>query len=294
MNKSILFSIIIPTYNRADLLKRCLDSIEAQTYQNWEAIVVDNYSEDNTEDVVKSFNDKRIIYIKNHNNGIIAVSRNKALDVAKGDWVAFLDSDDCWLPNKLEYVLPYLDDYDLVYHGYQKNIPKTRLLQRRNVYFYEIKEPTIPYVLLRGDPINPSCTVVRRSAIGNIRMSEDKKLIAVEDYDFFLQLIAKGIKIKYLKVVLTIYDVSGCSHDDKKSERDAVLFKKWSGFLSEEEKKELYLQYLDRKLIPILNNGDFDEARIIYKKMLYSKFWSRRKTAIKGLIKCILRIKSIF
>lgn len=294
MNKDVLFSIIIPTYNRAELLKRCLDSVEAQTYTNWEAIVVDNYSEDNTEEVVKSFNDPRIVYVKNHNYGVIAVSRNKALDVAKGDWVAFLDSDDCWLPNKLEYVLPYLNDYDLVYHGYRQNIPKRNLWHKRECYFYEIKEPTVGYVLQRGDPINPSCTVVRRSSIGDIRMSEGKELIAVEDYDFFLQLIAKGIKIKYLKVVLTLYDVSGCSHDDKKSERDAILFKKWSPFLNDAEKKELHLQYLDRKLVPILNEGRFDEAKQIYKQMLKSRLWSRRKTAIKGLIKCLFRIKSVF
>lgn len=294
MINNILFSIVIPTYNRANLLKRCLDSVEAQTYQNWEAIVVDNYSEDNTEEVVKSFNDPRIVYIKNHNYGVIAVSRNKALDVAKGDWVAFLDSDDCWFPNKLEFVIPYLKECDLIYHGYQQNIPKTRLLQRRNVFFYKIKEPTVAYVLLRGDPINPSCTCVSRRTIGDTRFSEEKELIAVEDYDFFLQLIAKGIRIKYLKKVLTLYDVSGCSHDDKASERDAILFNKWSGYLDENEKAELHLQYLYRRLPSLIDVGDFEAAKSIYKQLLKSKMISKKKIAIKGLIKSTLKIKSVF
>ena len=294
MIDNILFSIVIPTYNRADLLRRCLDSIEAQTYKNWEAIVVDNYSEDNTEEVIKSFNDERIIYIKNHNYGVIAVSRNKALDVAKGDWVAFLDSDDCWYPNKLEYVLPYLNDYDLVYHGYMENIPKTRLLQRRKRYFYEIKENTVPYVLMRGDPINPSCTCVSRKAIGNTRFSEDKALTAVEDYDFFLQLLAKGIRTKYLKVILTLYDMSGCSHSAEASERDALIHKKWDSFLNDDERREVYLQYLKKVVAFKMDEGKFDEARNLYKQILKSKLYSKKKFALKGLIKCIFNIKSIF
>lgn len=293
MNKSVLFSIIIPTYNRAELLKRCLDSVEAQTYTNWEAIVVDNYSEDNTEEVVKSFNDPRIVYIKNHNYGVIAVSRNKALDVAKGDWVAFLDSDDYWLPNKLEYVLPYLDGCDLVYHGYRQNIPQKNFWHKRERFFYEIKEPTVGYVLQRGDPINPSCTVVRKSSIGDTRMSEDREMVAVEDYDFFLQLIHKGIRIKYLRIVLTLYDVSGCSHNKKASERDAVLFEKWSDCLSEEEKREVNIQYLVRKADFELSVGNFKETRKLYMKIFKSSRFPQKKIALKGLIKSILRIRHI-
>lgn len=290
---NILFSIIIPTYNRADLLKRCLSSIEDQTYQNWEAIVVDNYSEDNTEVVVKSFNDDRIIYIKNHNYGIIAVSRNKALDVAKGDWVAFLDSDDCWLPNKLESVLPYTNDYDLVYHGYQQNIPKTRFFQRRNRFFYEIKEVKVGYVLQRGDPINPSCTCVRRSIIDDTRFNEDKSLIAVEDYDFFLQLIAKSIRIKYLRKVLTLYDVGGCSHNEKASERDTLLFKRWENYLSDEEKKEVIIQCLLREARYDLSAGKYSDARALFKKVLKSKLIEKKIEALKGLVKCVMRKKHI-
>ena len=291
--KRTFFSIVIPTYNRAELLKRCLDSVEAQTYQNWEAIVVDNYSEDNTEEIVSSFQDPRIKYVKNHNYGVIAVSRNKALDLAKGDWVAFLDSDDCWLPNKLEYVLPFLEDYDLVYHGYRQNIPKTRIFQRRERYFYEIKEVNVSYVIQRGDPINPSCTCVRRDAIGDTRFSEEKDLIAVEDYDFFLQLIAKRIRIKYLKVVLTLYDVSGCSHSEKASERDAVLFNKWKPYLDEDGWKAVEYQYKRRKADYLLSAGKYKEARKLYKELLGSPIGDTRMRGIKGYIKCLLCFKSL-
>ena len=127
-----LFSIVIPTYNRAKLLERCLKSVISQTYTNWEAIIVDNYSEDNTEEIVKSFADSRIRYIKNHNFGVIAISRNKAIDMAHGDWICFLDSDDIWYKEKLESLLPYINDYDIIYHGYKLNTSIKRFNQYTN------------------------------------------------------------------------------------------------------------------------------------------------------------------
>ena len=98
------FSIVIPTYNCADYLKRALNSVFSQTYQNFEVIVVDNSSTDNTDVVLESFNEKKITVIKVHNKGIIAYSRNKGIEFSKGEWIAFLDSDDVWLPTKLEKV----------------------------------------------------------------------------------------------------------------------------------------------------------------------------------------------
>lgn len=286
---NVFFSIVIPTYNRAQLLNRCLESVVSQTYSNWEAIVVDNYSEDNTEDVVRSFGDSRIIFVKNHNYGVISVSRNKALDMSKGDWVCFLDSDDYWFPNKLESVLPYLNDYDLVYHGYRKNIPRTKIFQKINCFFFDIKVPTVSWLIVRGDPINPSCTCVSRKAIGDTRFDESKSLFAVEDYDFFLQLIYKGIRPKRLKKILTCYDVSGCSNDEKAADRDLCLFEKWKSVLNERERKELDLLYYKGKADYFRSNEQFKEAAILYRKALCSHVNMTRLGAIKGIIMCLFR-----
>lgn len=285
--ENILFSIVIPTYNRAELLKRCLDSVEAQTYKNWEAIVVDNYSEDNTEEVVKSFNDPRIVYIKNHNYGVIAVSRNKAIDMSKGDWIAFLDSDDCWLPNKLEAMKPYMQDNDLVYHGYRENVPNNHR-RKHERYFYKIKEPTVGYLLMRGDPINPSCTCVSRRAIGETRFDESKELFAVEDYDFFLQLIYKGIRIKYLQEIYTLYDVSGVSHSPKLVDRDTALIAKWRDKVSEKDLKELDIQLARREASVKYTQGDYKAAIQCYKKCLQSRLPEKKWIGVKGIMKCML------
>ena len=107
---SELISIIIPTFNHAYYLERCLKSIESQTISNYEIIIIDNHSTDNTNEVVNSFNDARLKLLKVHNNGVIAISRNKGILEAKGDWIAFLDSDDFWYPKKLEVSMKFISD----------------------------------------------------------------------------------------------------------------------------------------------------------------------------------------
>lgn len=93
-NEFPFFSIVIPTYNHGHFIKQCLESVLNQTYTHWEIIVVNNYSEDNTVEVVESLSDKRIRLINFSNAGIIAASRNKGIELANGDWICFLDSDD--------------------------------------------------------------------------------------------------------------------------------------------------------------------------------------------------------
>ena len=97
-----LVSIVTPNWNCSKYICETIKSVQAQTYQNWEMIIVDDCSTDNSEEVVTPFLklDKRIRFLKNGKNSGAAVSRNNALREAKGRWIAFLDSDDLWLPEK--------------------------------------------------------------------------------------------------------------------------------------------------------------------------------------------------
>lgn len=116
-----LVSIIMPSYNTAKFISETIESVLAQTYSNWELIIVDDCSTDNTDEVVKSFlSDDRIKYIKNEKNSGAAVSRNRALREAKGKWVAFLDSDDLWFPEKLEKQISFMKNkgYHFSYTNY--------------------------------------------------------------------------------------------------------------------------------------------------------------------------------
>ena len=93
------FSVIIPTYNQCDLLKKAIQSVEKQTFTNYEVIVVDNNSSDGTREFLEK--NKNEIYKKINNNGVIAKSRNLGIKLAKGQWISFLNSDDTWFENKL-------------------------------------------------------------------------------------------------------------------------------------------------------------------------------------------------
>lgn len=104
-------SVIIPTYNRAKYISRAIDSVLAQTYKDWELIIVDDGSTDNTREVVEPYlKDKRIKYVWKQNGGVSS-ARNKGLDIATGEFVAFLDSDDFYMPEKLEKSLKVFTEY---------------------------------------------------------------------------------------------------------------------------------------------------------------------------------------
>lgn len=105
-----LVSIIMPSYNTASYIKQTIQSVLNQTYTNWELIIVDDCSTDNTDEVVDTIKDCRIRYFKNEKNSGAAISRNKALREAKGQWIAYLDSDDLWMPEKLEKQIKFMEE----------------------------------------------------------------------------------------------------------------------------------------------------------------------------------------
>ena len=104
-----LVSIIMPSYNTAKYIKNSVNSVLAQTYQNWELLIVEDCSTDNTMEVLSTFDDERIKVFVNERNSGAALSRNFALRQAKGRWIAFLDSDDIWHPQKLEKQIAFME-----------------------------------------------------------------------------------------------------------------------------------------------------------------------------------------
>lgn len=117
-----LVSIVMPSYNTASYIEKSVQSVINQTYTNWELIIVDDCSTDNTDKVLSKIHDERIRYFKNDKNSGAAVSRNKALREAKGQWIAFLDSDDLWMPEKLEKQISFMkkNNYVFSYTNYEE------------------------------------------------------------------------------------------------------------------------------------------------------------------------------
>ena len=211
-------SIIIPTYNHAHFLKKSLQSVLDQKYDNWEAIVIDNHSTDATDKVVFGFNDNRIKLLKINNNGIIARSRNLGIKEAKGNWIAFLDSDDLWYPTRLSLVLTILESenkYDVVCTDelmVDIETGNTKIL-KHCPYVKEFYKT----MLLYGNRLSTSATLVRRSFLNKYELlfPEERDFVTVEDYGLWLKLALNKAKFKFIHSTEGEYTIHGnnCSQD---------------------------------------------------------------------------------
>ncbi len=241
-----LVSIVIPTYNHAVFLKEALASVMVQTYQNWEAIVVNNYSDDNTVEVVNTFHDSRISLINFRNNGVIAASRNKGIQAAQGEYVAFLDSDDLWAPAKLQYcVEKLLSGFDLVCHGITVRWEGGKTT---NIISYSDKLATFEALLYRGNSILTSATVVNRDILLQVNgFSENPEYVTVEDYDLWLRISKVTNKIGFLQKLLGVYRVHSNNASNavlKHLEAECLLL---AAYFKNEEKKGLLFTIRKRK-----------------------------------------------
>lgn len=216
-----LVSVVIPTYNHAHFLGRALQSVIDQTYTNWEAIVIDNHSTDNTDEVMAGFADPRIKYLKIFNNGVIAASRNAGIRATKGVWVAFLDSDDLWYSRKLEIVINSIQE-DLSVDVCSTDEMQINLATG-------IKTPLIygPYrsnfhreLLLKGNRLSTSATLVRRKFMTKygLLFRENKEFVTAEDYDFWMLLARAGANFKFISSIqgeYTIHMTNASGQDDR-------------------------------------------------------------------------------
>jgi glycosyltransferase involved in cell wall biosynthesis len=209
--KSELVSVVIPTYNHAHFLGRALKSVLDQSYQNWEAIVIDNHSQDNTDEVVGRFVDPRINLLKIHNNGVIAASRNIGIRAAKGEWIAFLDSDDWWMPNKLsECIKMSNESVDFLYHDLTVVREKWTILGMLSLKSRQLNKPVLVDLLAGGNVIVNSSVVVRRRLLMEIGcIDEDRQMIGCEDYRAWLRIAQLSDNFSYVPKVLGYYLVHG-------------------------------------------------------------------------------------
>ncbi|AON56561.1 glycosyltransferase family 2 protein [Herbaspirillum seropedicae] len=199
-----IVSVIIPTYNHAHFLTAALDSVRNQTCADWEAIVIDNFSSDDTVAVVERFGDPRIRLVQFANQGIIASSRNHGIALTTAPYVAFLDSDDTWESEKLELSLAKLQEgYDLVCHAETWVGPGSR---RREVIYGPRERASYDSMLFDGNCISTSAVVVARKLLEQAGgFSEHASFNTAEDYDLWLKLAALGARMEFIPRVLGQY-----------------------------------------------------------------------------------------
>lgn len=197
-------SVIIPTYQLAHLVSQTIESVLAQTYTDYEIIVVNDGSTDNTKEVLATFGDK-ITVIHQENKGV-AAARNVGIMAAQGRYIALLDHDDLWLPNKLEKQVAYLESHrniGLVYSDMQS-------FNEKGVepYTFAQKVPLHPFeniwTMFVRNPI-PTCSivVVRRECLDNVG-GFDSTMVPCDDYDMWLRIVEKW-PVYFLNESLTRY-----------------------------------------------------------------------------------------
>jgi glycosyltransferase involved in cell wall biosynthesis len=216
-NDSPLISVILPTYNRARMLEKAVRSIINQKYENWELIIVDNCSVDDTDAVIAKFNDGRIKLLKIQNNGSIGKSRNLGIRNALGEWIAFIDSDDWWFPNKLNDCVEECNDrVDLIYHDLLVSV-NGKVKRWKKAKGWILTPPVINDLMVRGNAIPNSSVMVRRSVIERAGyINEDMTINPSVDYNTWLKVANVTDKFKYVPKALGGYLVhaGGVSQQD--------------------------------------------------------------------------------
>jgi len=269
INVKPFFSIVIPTYNHGDLLNQALQSVLDQQYVNWEVLVVDNNSNDHTNEVVLNFNDNRIKLLKIHNMGVIAKSRNMGINAAKGEWLAFLDSDDYWYPTRLAIVAEKIqraDVYDVISTNeivvnQQVGTRKIRKYGPYSDFFYEA-------LLTKGNMLSTSATIVRKKFLDkhDILFSERKDFIAVEDYDMWLQCAQAEAKFNFIDSVEGEYLIhnNNTSKNELMNRVNLIALLKAHLDISNKHKRKLANKINSRiffnTALNDLNSGDFLSA----------------------------------
>lgn len=197
-----LVSIITPAYNCANLIVETITSVQNQTYTNWEMIIVDDCSIDNTREIISeiSKHDPRVKLLCLENNSGAAVARNTAIKAANGDYVAFLDSDDLWLPEKLDKQISFMEEHD-----YAFSFTKYRIMLEDGTLTDNVVN--IPaeidyHGLLKNTIIGCLTVIVNVKKTGPIEMPNIRTR---QDFALWLSILKRGVKAHGLKEELALY-----------------------------------------------------------------------------------------
>ena len=236
MNEELV-SIIMPAYNCEEFIKETVDSVINQSYKNWELIIVDDCSSDNTAKIIKEYElkDNRIHYLKNEENSGAAISRNNAVKKATGRFLAFLDSDDLWREDKLKKQIEFMlkNNYVFTCTAYEKIDENSVSLNR--IITADLKSNY--HGLLRKCPGN-STVIYDASVLGKHFIPDIKKR---NDYVMWLQIIKKAKSVYGMQEVLGSHRISAVSLSSNKK---SLIKYHWYVYRKIEKLSFLYSTYL--------------------------------------------------
>lgn len=217
-----LVSIIMPAYNCEKYVVEAIESVINQTYSNFELIVIDDGSKDNTLKIINDFaeKDNRIKALQNEKNSGVSETRNRGISLAEGNWIAFLDSDDIWVEEKLEKQMNYAKENkaDFTFTG------SAYIDEEGNPYsgIFKVPEKVSYRTLLRHNVITCSSVLVKRKYFENIKMEKDEMH---EDYAVWLRILKLGISAYGVNEPLLIYRISKNSKSGNKIKTIKMTYK---------------------------------------------------------------------
>ncbi len=218
-------SVITPTYNRASLIGQTIESVLHQTYQNFEFIIIDDGSTDNTEEVVNRYQDPRIVFVKQQSNGGAPAARNAGIKIACGQYIAFIDSDDLWLPTKLAVQVRYLDthpEFGVAYSDFYRF--EYGADGKRKKWCFGVRGATgnIFAQLYEDGFVGCLTVMVRRECLQAVGLF-DEELWRAEDYELWLRLAVRH-QFAFIPQLLAEYRVhSGEASVEKLDHRRWIL-----------------------------------------------------------------------
>ncbi len=276
-----LVTVVIPTYNRVALVQQAIASVIAQTYRNWELIIVDDGSDDGTPEEIISMNDPRIKLLTMLHVGNIALLRNRGVEEGSGEWLAFLDSDDIWIPRKLEIQLFFLlqEGKRWGYGGSELMNDDMRTIPNKAGQYRPISGWIIKDVLTTEASVHIGTLMIERTLFEEAGgFNQDAKLIYREDYELVLRLALKSEAVAVPDLLVRIREHKGRATNgfEDAHDRTAAVYehflrhrpekalakiarRRMAGELAESAKKSImgkkYLQ-ATRRLGRALINGD--------------------------------------
>jgi len=196
-------SVVMPTFNDGEYLREAIDSILNQTFLDFEFIIINDGSTDDTEEIISSYKDDRIRYLKNDSNLGNTITRNKGMDLAKGKYIAIMDSDDISVPGRLALQFEYLEKH-----------PEIGILGGSKIFFddhswfyrhYPTKPEYIKSFLFFKNPVGQPTVMLRREIITEHELYYNPEYENGEDFDFWYRAALKDVRIANLKDVLLYY-----------------------------------------------------------------------------------------
>ncbi len=246
-NDEVLVSVVMPAYNCERYIGEAINSVLAQTYSNWELLVLDDGSKDETLKIIKEFSqkDSRIKSLPNSKNLGVSATRNRGIELASGEWIAFLDSDDIWASEKLEKQINFVieEDAEFTFTG------ASYIDEQSNPYSGTFEVPLrVSYrKLLMQNVITCSSVLVKKKYFKNIKMEKDEMH---EDYAVWLRILRLGVIAYGLNEPLLIYRISRKSKSGNKIKTIKMTYKVFR-FLGIDSIKSAYytVNHITRSLI---------------------------------------------